>query len=213
MAYTGQREDSYYNPAGVPITPQARRFGYEFPVYVSSIVWSKVCIAQGIPSKHAASLEQRIWHLLQYCYEGMAKKMAADEGFLYYEFKAFYWDRSRPNAKKKQRWKLGARLFLDASTDGPWLYIFAPNVDSIDALERGTPDEQPDETTEALTQGKEASGEAGKLPSVTSIDLEVQFDAAGSGRDGPGSERRMLEEWPREEVEPWDTQDKHGDET
>jgi len=141
-----EREDSYYHPGGVPITPQARRFGYEFPVYVSDVVWSKVCIAINIPSRKGANLEQRIWHLLQYCYDGMAKKLATTDDFLYYEFKAHFWSRDRPAAKKKQKWKLGARLLLDPSTDGPWLYIFAPNVDSIDTLEKGDP---PDEKVES----------------------------------------------------------------
>jgi hypothetical protein len=133
-----EREDSYYHPDGIPITPQARRFGYEFPVYVSKLVWGKVCVAVGIPSKHGTNLEKRIWHLLQYCYEGMAKKLAAEDDFLYYDFKVWYWSRDRPNAKKMQKWILGARLMLDPSTDGPWLYIFAPNVDQIEDLEHGT---------------------------------------------------------------------------
>ena len=134
-----EREDSYYHPAGVPISPQARRFGYEFPVYVSDVVWKKVCVAHGIPSKHDTNLEKRIWHLLQYCYDGMSKKLATEDDFLWYEFKVFYWDRDRPNAKKMQRWKLAARLFLDPSTGGPWMYIFAPNVDSVDTLKAGDP--------------------------------------------------------------------------
>lgn len=136
-----ERENSYYHPAGVPITPQARRFGYEFPVWVSDIVWSTVCTTAGIPSKHGTSLEQRIWHLLQYCYEGMAKKLATSDDFLYYEFKVHYWSRNRPKAKKMQHWKLGARLLLDPSTDGPWMYIFAPNVDTINVLTPGDPNE------------------------------------------------------------------------
>ena len=131
-----EREDSYYHPGGVPITPQARRFGYEFPVYVSDVVWSDCCVAMGIPSRRGENLEKRIWHLLQYCYEGMAKKLATDDGFLYYTFKVHFWSRGRPKAKKMDRRKLGARLFLDPSTGGPWLYIFAPNVDSIDALKK-----------------------------------------------------------------------------
>ena len=134
-----EREDSYYIPAGVPITPQARRFGYEFPVYVSHLVWGKVCLSGDIPQKHGASLEQRIWRLLQYCYDGMSKKLATSDDFLSYEFKVHYWSRERVNAKKMVKWKLGARLMLDPSTDTPWLYISAPNVDSIDVLEKAQP--------------------------------------------------------------------------
>ena len=148
-----EREDSYYHPGGVPITPQARRFGYEFPVYVSDSVWAAFCIANGIASRHQQNLEQRIWHLLQHCYEGMAKKLATEDDFIQYFFKVWYWRRDKPNAKKQARARLGARLFLDPSTGGPWLYIFAPNVDSIDTLEQGTaPDDEPITGQEALDQ-------------------------------------------------------------
>jgi hypothetical protein len=70
-----EQQDSYYHPGGVPITPQAVRFGYEFPVHVSKHVWSTACVSTGVPSRHNTNVEQRIWHLLQYCYEGMAKKL------------------------------------------------------------------------------------------------------------------------------------------
>jgi hypothetical protein len=162
-----EREDSYYNPGGVPITPQARRFGYEFPVYVSEGVWRDVCVPQGIASRHAQNLEQRIWHLLQYCYEGMTKKLATEDDFLQYFFKIWYWPRYRPDARKKARARLGARLFLDPSTEGPWLYIFNPRVDDIDALTRGEPDEQSGETGEAadaISQISEGSGELSPRP-------------------------------------------------
>jgi len=132
-----ERKDSYYHPGGIPVTPQARRFGYEFPVYVSKHVWGVACIAEGIPSKHGTNLDKRIWHLLEYCYEGMAKKLATSDDFLYYEFKLKFWDRKRPKAKKQTKAKFGARLMLDPSTDGPWLYIFDPLVDTIDTLEPG----------------------------------------------------------------------------
>jgi len=133
-----EQQDSYYHPGGVPITPQAVRFGYEFPVYVSKHVWGTACVAEGIPSKHSTNLDKRIWHLLQYCYEGMAKKLATEEDFLWYGFKVRYWDRNRPKAKKQVKDRYAARLFLDPSTDGPWLYIFDPSVDHIDTLEKGS---------------------------------------------------------------------------
>jgi len=134
-----EREDSYYYPGGVPITPQARRFGYEFPVFVSKGVWRDCCIATDIATRLGTSLELRIWHLLQCCYEGMAKKLATEEDFLYYEFKSWFWERHRPNATKQRKASLGARLMINPSTDGPWLYIFSPSVDTIDALEKGQP--------------------------------------------------------------------------
>ena len=132
-----EREDSYYHPSGIPVTPQARRIGYFFPVHVSKTVWDKACLAKGVPSRHRVTQDGRIRHLLNQCYAGMLSKLATADDFLYYEFKAFYWSRDRPWAKKEQRWKLGARLFMDPSTGEPWLYIFAPNVDTIDTLKAG----------------------------------------------------------------------------
>ena len=132
-----EREDSYYHPAGVPVTPQARQFGYEFPVHVSTTVWREQCVAIGIMSKHNTGLDRRVIELLQYCYDGMLKRLTQSDDFLYYYFKIWYWSRSSPQARKKKRGRLGARLFLDPSTGGPWLYIFAPNIDSIEDLERG----------------------------------------------------------------------------
>lgn len=136
-----EREDSRYHPSGVPISPQARRFGYEFPVYVSQTVWAQQCTCVDIPSRHGLSLEKRIVELLQYCYNGMAKRLATEDSFLYYYFKTWYWRRHHPDAKKKKRARLGARLFLDPSTEGPWMYIFDPRVDTVDALEKGEPSE------------------------------------------------------------------------
>jgi len=132
-----ERENSYYHPGGVPITPQARKFGYEFPVWVSENAWNTCCISIGVKSAHNQTLDGRILRLLMSCYEGMAKKLASDDGFLWYDFKHWFWSRNRPEAKKMIKMKLAARLFLDPLTDGPWLYIFAPNVDSIDDLEQG----------------------------------------------------------------------------
>ena len=137
-----KREDAdshYFHPGGVPVTPQARRFGYEFPVYVSTTVWAAQCISEGIASRHSQNLEKRIWHVLQACYDGMAKKLSVSDDFVYYDFKLWYWDREAPKASKQRRIKLGARLLLDPSTDGPWMYIFNPYVDLIDELEEGQP--------------------------------------------------------------------------
>ena len=132
-----ESEHDYYYPSGVPLTPQARNFGYEFPVYVSDVVWVTCCAASGLPSRLDTSLEKRIWELLQHCYEGMTKKLTQEDDFVFYTFKVWFWSRNRPRAKKKQKMRLGARLFLNPSTKGPWMYIFAPNVDHIDMLKRG----------------------------------------------------------------------------
>jgi len=132
------RVHSYYVPGGVPITPQARQFGFEFPVWVSKTVWRFACTTQGIKQARRTNLDQRIFELLQYCYAGMARKLAGgDDDFLWYNFKIWYWARNQPHSKKKKRARLAARLFLDPTTDGPWMYIFSPDDDSIDTLEKG----------------------------------------------------------------------------
>jgi len=139
-----QEQHAHYHPAGIPISPQARRFGYEFPVYVSDAVWAAFCITQGIPSRRDVSLEGRITRLLAACYEGMVKKLTQTDDFVFYYFKIWFWNRDKPKAKKMSRARLGARLLLSPSTNDPWMYIFDPNVDHIDMLEPG---EAPEEET------------------------------------------------------------------
>ena len=131
-------EDHLYCPGGIPITPQARRFGYEFPVYVSKTVWAGQCLYVGTPNKHGTSTERRIIELLQYCYDGMIKKLAVQDDFVFYQFKVWYWCSVNRTKKKKRRAMLAARLFQDPDTQGPWLYIFNPKEDSIDELTKGT---------------------------------------------------------------------------
>ncbi len=136
-----EREDSYYYPGGVPITPQARRFGYEFPVYVSGVVWDTYVHPGKLALEYDKGQERRIWELLQFCYEGMAKKLATSDDFLWYPFKIWYWDNQRPKAQKKRRGQLAARLFLYPHTEMPWLYIFDPRRDDGSELSKEKPDE------------------------------------------------------------------------
>ena len=96
------------------------------------------------------TLEGRIQKLLAYCYEGMAKKLTQTDDFIFYYFKIWYWSRTKPKAKKASRARLGARLFLDPSTGGPWMYIFHPSVDSIDTLKKG---EAPAEFVDSDVEG------------------------------------------------------------
>jgi hypothetical protein len=74
---------------------------------------------------------------MQYAYEGMLKKLSQQDDFLYYPFKVWFWDRhANANTKKKRRRRFGARLFVQE--DGsPWMYIFDPRTDRIEALEKG----------------------------------------------------------------------------
>lgn len=133
---SGEQHAHYY-PAGVPITPQASRFGYGFPVYVSNTVWRELCIATDIPQKHGANIDERIIRLLTACYEGMIKELAKHDDFVFYDFKHWYWKRGKPKAKKMAQARLGARLFMDPETNAPWMYIFLMYVDSIDTLKSG----------------------------------------------------------------------------
>ena len=137
-----QEQHPYYHPGGISVTPQARPFGYEFPVHASKAVFHEMCLATA--GKHRQTTDQRIFALLKSCYEGMTKKLATEEDFVYYPFKHWYWPAHRPEAKKQVKAALGARLFLDPSTGGPWMYIFNERVDTIDTLEKG---EAPEEKT------------------------------------------------------------------
>ena len=129
-------QDNCYKPAGVPVTPQARRLGYEFPVYVSDVVFNTACRWNGI-SRFETNVDRRIYELMQYAYEGMLKKLTQQDDFLYYPFKVWFWDRdANAKTKKKRRRRYGARLFVQE--DGsPWMYIFDPRADRIERLEKG----------------------------------------------------------------------------
>ena len=118
-----------YHYLGIPVTPQATRLGYEFPVYVSENVWANCCAYNG-SSRHDTNLDRRINELLASCYEGMLKKLTQTDDFVFYEFKHWFWERYATAAKsKKEKAKLGARLFL-GEDGGPWLYIFDPVMDN-----------------------------------------------------------------------------------
>lgn len=139
-----QQEDAYYYPDGVPVTPQAKRLGYEFPVYVSKTVWSENC---SWGHGRETSTDKRIFELLTASWEGMMKRLAVSDDFVQYFFKIWYWNKSDAKTKKKKRRaRLGARLFLNPDTGGPWLYIFSTSVDTIDTLKQGEPYEHGTDT-------------------------------------------------------------------
>jgi hypothetical protein len=111
--------------------------GYEFPVHVSNVVWQEACLWNG-SSCLQTSVDKRIYELVQACYEGMLKKLTQHDGFLFYTFKHWaYKRRATRDSRKKRRLRYGARLFVD-ETGAPWLYIFDPKRDKIEALEKGT---------------------------------------------------------------------------
>lgn len=130
-----ERENSHYHPSGIPLTPQARRLGFVFPVYISRAMWRVTCSMGEIKSKRCTSTDRRINELLVACHEGMLKRMAVSDDFVFYKFKHWHWSAHEPERSKKTKTTLGARLLIDPSTEEPWMYIFDPYVDHIDALE------------------------------------------------------------------------------
>lgn len=144
------KDGHWYYAGGIPVGPQARRMGYEFPVHVSKTVWKNQCMWRGA-SRLQTTADKRIFELLQSCYDGMLKRLTQEDDFVFYYFKTRYWPADAGSGiRKKKRARLGARLFLDPSTEGPWLYIFDPEADTADQLEQGDP---PDEAEIATSDG------------------------------------------------------------
>lgn len=131
-----EQEGSVCDPFGIPVTPQAKRVGIEFPTYVSSYVWANYCITDGLPSRLEQTVDTRVAKLLIHMLEGLEAKSAVDEGFLWFPFKIWYHDRKQPRAKKQKRARLGARLFLTENGE-PWIYVF----DLKEAQDNGKPEE------------------------------------------------------------------------
>jgi hypothetical protein len=127
---------SSYRPGKecIPITPQARQFGYVFPVYVTQCVWADA-ITWAYQKGRETNTDARIFDLLRSAYDGMGKNMATEPDRIMYTFKHWCWDRLRPKAKKQTKRKYGARLFLDPETKEPWLLIFDPQRNGNEVLE------------------------------------------------------------------------------
>lgn len=122
----------------VPITPQARRLGFAFPVYVTKSVWRpSIAWQQGKDTNP----DKRIYELLASCWKGMGKALASEPERVMYTFKHWYWDRDRPKAKKQSKATYGARLLLDPETEEPWMLIFHPDIDGTEVIEYGEHDE------------------------------------------------------------------------
>lgn len=134
---------SHYWPGEgcIPITPQAVRYGYVFPVYVTQAVWAP-CITWTYTTKRKeVNADLRIYALLESCYNGMGKALATEPDRVMYPFKHYFWERDRPKAKKMTKRRLGARLLLDPETEEPWLLIFDPEEDGEEVLKRGDTEE------------------------------------------------------------------------
>jgi len=142
------KADHFYWPEGlIPITPQARRVGFQFSVYVTKTIWSRACSWTGPApiSIYKTSPDQRIFELLNSAHEGLQKRLAGsdeEDGFLYYRFKHFFWDKGRPKAKKKSSMKIGCRLFLHPDTQRPWMLFFDPDYDYESMLKKKEPNDE-----------------------------------------------------------------------
>ncbi len=138
-------EHSYYYPSDklIPVTPQARKVGFEYPIYVTERIWARALSWTGQSSKRKTNVERRIFQLLEACSDGLQKKLAGDpndeEGFVYFQFKHFFWDRDRDEAKKKTKMKMGCRLFLHPDDGKPWMCVVDPDYDYALELKKGTP--------------------------------------------------------------------------
>ena len=144
-------EHSYYWPSDVlvPITPQARRAGGVLSgVGVRQLAPAAVLVlaapqpgGTNQSAKRKTSVDRRINHLLESCSTGLTSRLSADsadeEGFLYFQFKHFYWEKDRDKAKKKVKMKIGCRLLLDPDTKIPWMLLLDPDYDYALELKKG----------------------------------------------------------------------------
>lgn len=141
MESSEQGHSHYWPGEGlIPITPQAARYGYVFPVYVTDTVW-KDSITWTPRSKVDTNADKRIYDLLASCYEGMGKALATEPDRVYYKFKHWFWPRLNKRATKPVKAVFGARLLLDPETEEPWLLIFNPDHDDGSVLKKGEPND------------------------------------------------------------------------
>lgn len=143
-------EHSHYWPDDlIPVTPQARRYGYVFDVYVTKRVWKDMCVwSEG----QNLSTDKRLWQLLDSCYRGLGAALSVHDDFVSFTFRHWYKKKRKPKAKKMAKIKLGARLLLHPETEEPWLLLFDPEYDFTDQLKKGdAPDgeHEEDRTDEA----------------------------------------------------------------
>jgi len=139
---TESTEHNHYYPAGIPVTPQARRFGYPMDVYVTKGVWKNNCVWPGYSA--ATSTDRRLHDLLSSCFEGIGKGLATSPDMVSFTFKHWSLRKDKPKSKAKKT-KLGGRLLLHPDTGNPWLLIFNPEFDDKSELEKGdAPDGEPE---------------------------------------------------------------------
>jgi len=173
-------DHSYYYPSDklVPITPQARRAGFEYEMYITPALWSKAVSWTGQSSKRKTNTDKRIYQLISSCSDGLTKKMAADpedaDGFVYFRFKHFYWQAGRDAAKKKAKTKVGCRLFIHPTTGQPWMLLFDPDYDYAIELEKGpAPDAANDDASSGDGDSASDVRDTGSDAPSTDTDIDV----------------------------------------
>lgn len=153
----------------VPITPQASRFGYVFPVYVTRTVWNlSVAWKQG----KNTNPDKRIYELLDSCWKGMGKALSSEPDRAMYSFKHWYWRRERPKATKQARTTFAARLFLHPETEEPWMLIFHPVTDDMRVVDYG--EHETDREDDGLSAEEEALGVSSDSPELDLGDEAVR---------------------------------------
>ena len=135
---TNDSEHNHYWPTElIPVTPQARRYGYVMDVYVTSLVWRDMCVwSENLKVTHT---DKRLYELLEACYHGLGKALSVNDDMVAFTFDHWYMKKNKPKAKKRGHTKLGARLLLHPETGEPWLLLFDPVYDFANQLKRGDP--------------------------------------------------------------------------
>lgn len=160
----GDEDTGHYWPDGlVPVTPQARRYGYVFDVYVTPRVWRDMCVWNEGAGTHT---EKRLYELLESCYQGLAKSLAKADDFVSFTFQHFYKKKNKPKAKKRGRIKMGARLLLHPETEEPWLLLFDPEYDFKAMLKKGEP------PNGGTTEDRDDEGSDGEAPLESGAGLD-----------------------------------------
>jgi hypothetical protein len=125
--------DSKFEPGEgcIPLTPQAKRLGWSFPVQVTHTVWSEA-ITWDRGKK--TNPDQRIFELLESAWNGLQKALATDDSLMTYDFKHWFWERGRKRAKKQACRLFSARLLMDAN-EKPWMLIYEKHTDTKQVLQ------------------------------------------------------------------------------
>lgn len=151
---TDQDHHRYWPTGLTPITPQARRRGVAYPTYITDALWKRAVSWTG-PSRFKTNVDKRIFELIDSMIKGMDKRMAGsddEDGFLFFKFKHWFYERGKPNAKKKASMKCGCRLFINPDTNEPWILVFDPEYDYATQLKKQDLEELKDDQHELTTE-------------------------------------------------------------